>query len=39
MAAIAASWLISVKDTESLVKQGMTFDTISDKFRKKHPAS
>ena len=34
-----ASRLISVKDMESLVEQGMTYDQISGKFRMEHPAS
>ena len=34
-----ASRLISVKDMESLVQQGMTYDQISGKLRMEHPTS
>ena len=39
MASLAVSRLISVKDMESLVGQGMTDDQISERLRIKHPVS
>ena len=39
MASMAVSRLISVKDVESLVGQGMTYKQISEKLRIEHRAS
>ena len=39
MASMAVSRLISVKDMESLVGQGMTYEQISEKLRIEHPPS
>ena len=39
MASLAVSRLISVKDMESLVGQGLTYDQISERLRVEHPAS
>ena len=39
MASMAVSRSISVKDMESLVGQGMTYEQINEGFRIEHPAS
>ena len=38
MASMAVARSISVKDMESLVGQGMTYDQISERLRVEHPA-